>query len=148
MVEPSELLRVPAFADLPEDQLAWFLSQSEELQLKAGDILSHQGDPADWMLVLLEGELQGRGDFGGEPVFVSITAGQVTGRLPFSRMKQISVGFAPSGTAWRCDFPPTKFPLLVQTMPELTTRLVGLMTDRVREVHAPGTAARPPGRAR
>ena len=36
MVETSELLRVPAFADLPEDQLAWFLSQSEELHLSPG----------------------------------------------------------------------------------------------------------------
>ena len=38
MVEKSELLRVPAFADLPDDQIAWFLSQSQELHLKAGDI--------------------------------------------------------------------------------------------------------------
>ena len=133
MVEPSELLRVPAFADLPGDQLAWFLSQSEEWQLKTGDILSHQGDPAEWMLVLLEGELQGRGEFGGESVLVSVTAGQVTGRLPFSRMKQISVGFRAVRDSLALRFPSEKFPLLVQTMPELTTRLVGLMTDRVRE---------------
>ena len=37
MIEKSELLRVPAFADLPDDQIAWFISQAEELQLKAGD---------------------------------------------------------------------------------------------------------------
>lgn len=28
MVEKSELLSVPAFADLPEDQIEWFLSLS------------------------------------------------------------------------------------------------------------------------
>ena len=27
MVEKSELLRVPAFADLPDDQIAWFIGQ-------------------------------------------------------------------------------------------------------------------------
>ena len=133
MVQPSELLRVPAFADLPEDQLVWFISQAEEWQLKAGDILSHQGDPAEWMLVLLEGELQGRGEFAGESVVISVTAGQVTGRLPFSRMKQISVGFRAARDSLALRFPAAKFPQLVQTMPELTTRLVGLMTDRVRE---------------
>ena len=36
MVEKSELLRVPAFADLPEDQIAWFLSQSQEQVLNPG----------------------------------------------------------------------------------------------------------------
>jgi len=37
MVEKSELLRVPAFADLPDDQIAWFIGQSEELHLKGGE---------------------------------------------------------------------------------------------------------------
>jgi hypothetical protein len=45
MVDKSELLRVPEFADLPDDQLDWFISQSQELNLKAGDVYSRQGDP-------------------------------------------------------------------------------------------------------
>ena len=76
MVEKSELLRVPAFADLPEDQIAWFLSQSQELHLKAGDIYFRQGDPADAMFVVLEGQIQARGEIGGETVVISIEAGQ------------------------------------------------------------------------
>ena len=36
MVEKSELLKVPVFADLPDDQIDWFISQSEELDMKAG----------------------------------------------------------------------------------------------------------------
>ena len=44
MADKSELLNVPAFADLPDDQLAWFLSQSTELHLKAGETYSRQGD--------------------------------------------------------------------------------------------------------
>ena len=47
MIEKSELLRVPAFAGLPDDQIDWFLSQSQEINLKAGDIYMRQGDPAD-----------------------------------------------------------------------------------------------------
>ncbi len=45
MVDNSELLRVPVFADLPDDQLAWFISQSQEMNLKAGDRYARQGDP-------------------------------------------------------------------------------------------------------
>jgi hypothetical protein len=43
MIEKSELLRVPAFADLPDDQIAWFLSQSQEMRLKAGETYVRQG---------------------------------------------------------------------------------------------------------
>src|SRR6266581_4295618 len=89
MIDKSELIRVPAFADLPEEQIAWFLSQSQETHVKAGETYVRQGDPADWMFVILEGRV--------------------------------------------LKFPAALFPELVQKMPELTTRLVGLMSDRIRE---------------
>ena len=47
MADKSELLRVPAFADLPDDQIAWFLSNSEEVHLAAGEVYVRQGDPAN-----------------------------------------------------------------------------------------------------
>src|SRR6266849_3737655 len=99
MIEKSELLRIPTFADLPDEQLEWFLSQCQEQFLKAGDTYIRQGDPAENMFVILEGEFQARGEINGET-------------------------FA---------FPSAQFPQLVQKMPELATRLVGLMSDRIRE---------------
>src|SRR2546422_8247960 len=92
MVEKAELLRVPVFVDLPDDQIAWFIGQAEELRLKAGDTYARQGDPADAMFVVLEGQLQARGEIGGETVVIAIKPGDVTGVLPFSRMKQFTVG--------------------------------------------------------
>ena len=91
MVDKSELLRVPVFADLPDDQLAWFIGQSQEMNLQAGDVYSRQGDPADAMFVILEGQLQGRGELGGETFVFNLEPGDVTGLLPFSRMKQFTV---------------------------------------------------------
>src|SRR5260370_13727639 len=93
MVEKSELLRVPAFADLPDDQLAWFLSQSQELHLKAGETYLRAGDPANAMFVILEGQLEIRGEIGGDTVTFSIHAGNVPGPLPFSRMKAFTAGW-------------------------------------------------------
>src|SRR5580698_7001343 len=133
MVEKSELLRVPAFADLPDDQLAWFLSQSQELRLKAGDVYARQGDPADAMFVILEGRLQGRGELAGEAVIFDLEPGDVTGVLPFSRMKQFTVSGRAETDSRALRFPAALFPDLVQKMPELTKRLVGLMSDRIRE---------------
>jgi len=133
MVEQSELLRVPVFADLPDDQIAWFISQSQEMNLKAGDVYARQGDPADAMFVILEGQLQGRGELGGETFVFDLEPGDVTGLLPFSRMKRFTVSGRAVTDSHALRFPASLFPDLVQKMPELTKRLVGLMSDRIRE---------------
>jgi len=133
MLEKSELLRVSAFADLPDDQINWFISQSEELRFKAGDTYFRQGDPADAMSIILEGQLQMRGELGGETIIISINPGQVTGVLPFSRMKQFTISARALTDVRVLRFPASLFPDLIQKMPELTQRLVGLMSDRIRE---------------
>src|SRR5271163_1519810 len=133
MVDKSELRRVQEFADLPDDQLDWFLSQSQEMSLKAGDVYSREGDPADAMFVILEGHLQGRGELGGETFVFDLEPGDVTGVLPFSRMKQFTVSGRAITDGRALRFPSSKFPELVQKMPVLTQRLVGLMSDRIRE---------------
>src|SRR5271169_5489651 len=133
MVEKSELLKVPAFADLPDDQIAWFLSQATEIDIKAGETVFRQGDAADAMFVFLEGQLQVRGEIGGETVVIPVKAGDVTGVLPFSRMKQFSVGAKAITDSRVLRYPAAQFPELVHKMPELTQRLVGMMSDRIRE---------------
>jgi signal transduction histidine kinase len=133
MTDKTELLRVPAFADLPDEQIAWFISQSQEMNLKAGDVYSRQGDPADAMFVVLEGHLQGRGELGGETFVFNLKAGDVTGILPFSRMQQFTVTGRAETDSRALRFPASLFPDLVQKMPELTRRLVGMMSDRIRE---------------
>src|SRR6266404_3694695 len=133
MVEKSELIRVPAFADLPDDQLDWFLSQAQELHLKPGETYLRAGDPANAMFVILEGQFEIRGEIGGETVAFTIDAGNVTGALPFSRMKTFTVGGRALVDSRALKFSATLFPELVQKMPELAKRLVGLMSDRIRE---------------
>jgi signal transduction histidine kinase len=133
MVEKSELLTVPAFAGLPDDQIAWFISQSEEIRAKAGDTSFREGDPADSMFVILAGQVQVRGELGGETVVIALNPGDVTGVLPYSRMKQFTVGARAVTDARILRFPASLFHDLVQKMPELTQRLVGLMSDRIRE---------------
>ncbi len=134
MTEISELLNVPIFAGLPEDQIEWFLSEALELRFKAGDILIAAGDPADAMYVLLDGQIQGRGELGGETFIITIEAGTVTGRLPFSRMKTFTFAIRALTDCRILRFHESQFHDLIQKMPVLTERLVGMMTDRVREM--------------
>ena len=133
MVEKSQLRRVPVFADLPDDQLDWFLSQSQEMNIKAGDVYSRQGDPADAMFVILEGRGQWRGERAGETFVFELQPGDVTGVLPFSRMTHFTVSGRAMTDGLALRFSKSKFPELIQKMPVLTQRLVGLMSDRIRE---------------
>lgn len=133
MVTPSELLRIPVFSGLPEDQIKWFIDHVTEVRVKAGETYFREGDPADAMFVIMEGQLQVRGEFGGEAVVVSLKPDDVTGVLPFSRMKQFTVAVRAVTDACVLRFPSTQFPELIQKMPVLTQRLVGLMSDRIRE---------------
>jgi signal transduction histidine kinase len=133
MIEKSELLRVPAFVDLPDDQIGWFISESQDLHLKTGETYVRQGDPADAMFVVLDGQLEARGEMGGQTVVFSVTSGNITGVLPFSRMKQFPISGRAVTDTHALSFPAALFPELVQKMPELAKRLVGLMSDRIRE---------------
>ena len=133
MATKEELLRVPAFADLPEDQIEWFLTHSEELLIKAGEAYIEEGAPADAMFVLLEGQLHARGNLGGQNVVFTFDPGDVGGRLPFSRMKIFTFTGRAALDSRVLRFPATQFHELVQQMPELASRLVGLMSDRIRE---------------
>ena len=133
MAQNSELLSIPVFADLPEDQISWFISQAQELALKPEEPYIHQGDPANAMFVVLEGNLQARGELGGEVVTISNKPGDVTGVLPFSRMKQFPLNGRAITNSRILRFPSSHFHELVQKMPELAQRLVGLMSDRIRE---------------
>jgi signal transduction histidine kinase len=134
MIEKSELLRVPTFEGLPDDQLDWFISQCQEIRLKPGDVYLRPGGPTDSMVVVLEGELQVRGELAGETVVLPFEAGAVTGVLPFSRMKKSVLTGRAVTDARILKFPSAKFPEMIQKMPELTQRLVGVMADRIREV--------------
>jgi CRP-like cAMP-binding protein len=134
MIDKAELRGIPAFVDLPDDQLDWFLSHAEEIRVPAGETYVRQGDPAEWMFVVLEGQVQWRGEFGGETVMIAGKQGDVTGVLPFSRMKQFTVNGRAVTDLRLLKFPAALFPQLVSKMPELTTRLVALMSDRIREL--------------
>jgi signal transduction histidine kinase len=131
----EKLRTVAEFADQEQPDLEWFVAQSEERRIPVGGITVKEDTPADSMFVILEGEMRARREAGGadSPVFTA-SAGEVTGVLPFSRMKLVSVTGRAVKAIHSLVFPSKKFPELFQRMPELSKRLVGLLTDRVRYV--------------
>jgi len=58
MVSSLELRRIAAFSNLPDDQISWFLSHAQEVLVQAGEAFVRQGEPADWMVIFLDGLFQ------------------------------------------------------------------------------------------
>ena len=129
------LHEIPIFSDLDSAQLAWFAQAAEDLHLNSGDFVIHQGDPADYLFVILEGEIRIRrpGTGGDRTVFLA-GAGEVTGMLPFSRLKLYGVVARAVLQARIARLHKDKFPEMMERIPQLTPRLVALLADRVREV--------------
>jgi signal transduction histidine kinase len=132
------LRRVGVFTDLPEDQLEWFIENSDEKLLEAGDVLYRKGESADWMIIYLEGEVHGKRDANALDGYVYIAragdpATEVSGKLPFSRMKTLAADGRAVVRTRVLLFPARLFPELIQRMPVLAERLVWILSDRVRE---------------
>lgn len=134
----AALKRVEVFADLPEEQIRWFAQNAEERSFAVGEVVFRKGEAAEWMTVYLEGEIHARPDDATLDSYVYIAragdpATEVSGRLPFSRMK-VWGGTAQAVAPTRVLlFHIRLFPELLQRLPALAERLVGLMSDRVRE---------------
>ena len=131
------LRRVHIFADLPEDQLRWFADNTEEHRFAEGDVVFRKGDKPDVLVVYLEGEVHAYWDEADHDIVYIGRAGEqtseVSGMLPFSRMKEFTVTGRAVTDVRLLRFPVRLFPEMMQRMPLLVERLVGIMSDRVRE---------------
>ena len=135
MITLQDLRGIKTFEDLPDDQLAWFIQEAEEVSAESGEVVFREGDPADHMFIFFEGELQGRIERPGNDLRIFIAGpGDITGVLPFSRLRQFSGTGRAMGRIRLARIHRSVFPEMLQRMPKLTERLVTLMLDRVREM--------------
>jgi signal transduction histidine kinase len=125
------LRKVPVFEDLREDQLQWFASNAQDLHFAAGELVVEAGAPADQLIVILAGELQGKPP-AGEGVFIR-GAGTITGMLPFSRMTHFPSSVRATAPTRLAALHKDHFEEMFRRIPDIQPRLVGVLTDRVRE---------------
>ncbi|MDB5234443.1 MAG: histidine kinase [Hymenobacter sp.] len=130
----AELATITAFAGLPEPTLDWLLTHGERRDLPDGDTILQPGDPAEYMIAVVHGGLQFYSvDKGGREPRFRVERGQVSGVLPYSRLRVISgLGLAVGETVLYL-LHRDLFPELEQASPELVQRLVALMSDRARD---------------
>jgi signal transduction histidine kinase len=125
---------VPLLADLSDIELQWLIDHVEDARFAAGQVISRRGDPAEYLLILLEGEIQARPESGGPyaPVYIA-GAGEITGLLPESRMTKMmrTVTMAIPGRVAKLH--KRHFEEMLSVIPRLRNRLIGVMADRIRD---------------
>jgi signal transduction histidine kinase len=130
----AALVHVGALSNLPLDDRLWLASHGQELNANAGDTLFEEGSSAEHMVIILKGEIHVRRREGGPMSLFIGRTGQITGVLPFSRMKNYGgQGFAIS-PVWALLIHRSHFPEMLSTIPSMAQRVVSTLLDRVREV--------------
>jgi signal transduction histidine kinase len=131
----QQLAAIPAFSDVSPEDLSWLASQMEVVAFAAGDVVTAEDSPADRMIVVLEGEISARREHEGpgDARVYYMSKGRVSGMLPFSRLTTFpltSRAMTPSTIAF---LHVSHFPEMLERAPALGQKLVGVMSDRIRE---------------
>jgi signal transduction histidine kinase len=136
MTAPTLLERLAAHRTLsgvPRDQLAWLARTGVLETLEPGDLLTPSTGPVKGLYVVLDGHLLIRVDRGSGPrIVMEWHGGDVTGMLPYSRIKAPPGDVIAEERTTVLAVPVAELPRMIHECDELTAVLVHVMVDRAR----------------
>jgi len=119
---------------LSDAEYEWIANRGTEYVGEDGAIIFGDGDPCDRMHLILRGEIHvRRGKGSAAQIFIG-RAGQMTGKIPYSRMKTYGGDGYCVGPGWSMTIPEELFPEMLAAIPSMTQRCVSVLLDRTREV--------------
>lgn len=128
------LERVPPLQGLSFEDRIWLAENGDEIVGQPGEVLFEESTPAEWMFLILKGEIHVQRQRGGPMALFIGRAGQMTGLLPFSRMKTFGGQGVAISQVWGLLIHKAKFPEMLEAIPSMAQRVVSTLLDRVREV--------------
>jgi signal transduction histidine kinase len=129
----DRLAALPNLADIPRPELEWLATQGEIEFHEVGTIMAPKGRPIEKLWVILEGRVVVRVDRGTGPrLVIEWREGEVTGMLPYSRMKSPPGNNAVEVRTEALAIHQDQFQEMVQACPRFTAHTVHLMLDRAR----------------
>jgi signal transduction histidine kinase len=127
------LSTVPELKSVPREHLEWLAEKGEIVQWKDGDKAFGPGEQVEHLRVILKGQVKVFFEQAGGMRFVdTIDELEITGLLPYSRMKGAAAQGIVSGDSTVLSLHRSYFPEMIREHHELTEALVHTMTDRVR----------------
>ena len=118
---------------LTEAEYGWLATYCDETVGDDGAVVFLEGNPCDRLHFILLGEIHVRRRHASPTLWIG-RAGQMTGKLPFSRMKTYGGDGFSVGPSWSLSLHESKFPDMLAAIPSMTQRCVSTLLDRVREV--------------
>lgn len=135
LAEIVEALRtVVPLQGLNDNEYVWLAQHGTERKGETGASIFREGEPTRAMVMVLKGEIHVRRKNSGPMALFIGRAGQITGKLPFSRMKAYGGDGYTTGPAWVLDIDEELFPAMLAAIPSMGQRCVSVLLDRVREV--------------
>lgn len=127
------LKSLDVFAEVPEVQLQWLISHSENKLYQQGEFLLEPGMPINGPHLVVRGELSFYMEqHGSKREYSTFISGDVTGYLPYSRAI-VSSGFARALSELQLlSLPTSLVPEMIKSQFELTQAFVHVMSNRVR----------------
>ncbi|MDP9050829.1 MAG: ATP-binding protein [Acidobacteriota bacterium] len=130
----AALREIPALEGLSDQDYLWLATHGIERKLGPGLQLFHEGNAPIGMNIMLRGEVHIRRAQSGNVSFFVARMGQMSGILPFSRMKGYGGSGYTVGEVWMLDILKERFPEMLAAIPSMAQRCVSVLLNRVREV--------------
>ncbi len=122
-----------ALGSAPREELAWLVEHGTLRHLEAGEILSHKGQQVEGLYILLTGHVTLSVDRPtGPQKMIDWRAGEVSGILPYSRLKAAPGDAVAVETTEILSIPREQLQELTRACYEVTALLVHTMIDRAR----------------
>src|ERR1700678_602139 len=126
--------KVAPLQGLAPEEREWLARHGQEIRAKAGEVIFEEGQPSEYLILILKGEIHVRRTRSGPMALFIGRSGQITGLLPFSRMATSGgQGFAASDV-WAILYHKSMFQEMLEAIPSFAQRSVSTLLDRVREV--------------
>ncbi len=119
---------------LSDRESRWLAEHGTERRGEQGAMVFREGEPACHLSFILEGEIHVRRRRSGPIALFIGRAGQMTGKLPYSRMRTYGGDGYTIGPIWVLDVHQNLFPEMLAAIPSMAQRCVSVLLDRVREV--------------
>ena len=129
----AALRNVEGLQGLAEDEYDWLAVHGTERIADDRAVVFREDEPAHHLNIILKGEIYvHRRNSGSVSLFIGRT-GQVTGKLPFSRMTTWAAEGSSSGYLWVLDIHEDTFPEMLLAIPSMAQRCVWILLDRTRD---------------
>jgi signal transduction histidine kinase len=133
----AKLRNAPILSSLKDEEIRC-LNGVEEICLEAGDFLAHQGEPAHFFWILLEGDigLYQTSPAGEEFMLTSMSSGLAFGEVPLLANIPNAVDLRAIGHCCLARFDEESFWNMMTTCPEVRKNILGNMTSRMQKLQS------------